>query len=377
MPSLSSRELLLVLLGIVLVNSVSPFAAQHKLSKSKLRWERISYNESFRLVHEVSLFYKNNYRRVYAAKPGDSQHSLICEHSNEILGTVRLSQKVGNKPYTLLSLLCVSKKYRRQGIALDILKIVTNEATAQNENETIYCFAEPSILPLYAKAGFSVIHEAKGKGVLPKSLRQKYASLSKKVAKQGKHICCFEWKKSPISILLLQHEKETRRKTGTAPLLYDLPQYLHITNCTWSGRADNAKVESILQHERKYNQNQLVVLWTGGSHNASSFISDDKTRCTFILLDGTWQEAQSMFRKLHILRELPRLSIKSRLPSNYSLRGNYGWRDRFTSLPMTENNTLLCTAEAAAELLQHTGLFVGARMLKQRLKNFTETYRAQ
>jgi DTW domain-containing protein YfiP len=111
-------------------------------------------------------------------------------------------------------------------------------------------------------------------------------------------------------------------------------------------------------------QDNLVILWTGGESNVTAVSSSENTR--FILLDGTWQEARSMFRKIPQLQQLPRLSLQASAPSVYTLRKDFGWKDRFSE---HASDTLLCTSEVAAELLQQSGNDEGASLLRRRLQD--------
>jgi DTW domain-containing protein YfiP len=131
----------------------------------------------------------------------------------------------------------------------------------------------------------------------------------------------------------------------------------------WSGRADNDAIQLVLN---EYQDANVVLLWTGGEANLPTVPSGTLTT-HFLLLDGTWQEAQRMFRKIPQLRDLQRLSLQASAPSVYFLRQNFGWRERFSH---NEDQTLLCTAEVGAELLQRLGNEPGATQVRNRLIDF-------
>jgi DTW domain-containing protein YfiP len=107
---------------------------------------------------------------------------------------------------------------------------------------------------------------------------------------------------------------------------------------------------------------------------------------SYIILDGTWQEAKSMLRKIPALCKLPRLSLSSLssdilmplIPSIYTLRKDYtGWRERFRGYSDENdngnNNELLCTAEVAAAIMDWTtGNRLTGDVIRTRLEMFQE-----
>ena len=100
------------------------------------------------------------------------------------------------------------------------------------------------------------------------------------------------------------------------------------------------------------------------------------TRTAFI--DGTWQEARKIFRKgPPVLRALPRIALRPKAASTYTLRGNFGWRRRFSALEHDDGERLLCTAEAAAELLNEiVGDSGGGEELRGVLAQFQQEVRS-
>ena len=223
---------------------------------------------------------------------------------------------------------------------------------------------------------------------------------------------------TPMNIVLLQHENEVLRKTGTGQLLFHKPPWkeeeestaitttrtspfvldssvLTVSPLTWGGRADNAKVEGFLRNLQDQGHT-VVLLWKGGQciHDVRSCLTSTAAtatkeglsanattttscyRCSFLLLDGTWQEAQSMFRKIPSLPMLPRLSLTTKQPSQYTLRGDYGWKRRFATRHNRngddeEEESLLCTVEVVAELLEQSGYHREGCQLRERLRIFT------
>jgi DTW domain-containing protein YfiP len=344
---LTALPLRIILIICCLNIAAHSFALQARPQTSVL--EIVRFNENHRVDQDINAFYSQNYRRPGAAKPGDAQYTL---RSDVIVATVRLCPDPNNG-WIFLRSLCVGRAHRRQGLALNLLRLALNDYTQQHDAKTgVYCFCDPSLSPLYIKAGFRESQEN-----LPKSIVQRYLKLRTRT--QEPELRCFQW--SPhesLDILLIQHTKETTRKTGTAPLLLGT-RHLNVQNQTWSGRADNEAIQSVLHQH----QDNLILLWTGGESNLSA-VPSENTR--FLLLDGTWQEARSMFRKIPQLQQLPRLSLQASAPSVYTLRKDFGWKDRFS-----ENacDTLLCTVEVAAELLQQSGNEEGASLLRGRLRD--------
>jgi DTW domain-containing protein YfiP/predicted N-acetyltransferase YhbS len=99
---------------------------------------------------------------------------------------------------------------------------------------------------------------------------------------------------------------------------------------------------------------------------------------TYILLDGTWQEARAMYRKGPArLREVRRLALAPTRPSIYVLRRDRGWRSRFGGVGGGCGGELLCTAECAAELLEAVAAdTVGGGTLRRLLGEFQRRYEA-
>jgi len=60
---------------------------------------------------------------------------------------------------------------------------------------------------------------------------------------------------------------------------------------------------------------------------------------SFIILDGTWQQARKIYNKSPYLKDLKRLHLAAKTPSRYSLRRN-------------QKTSGLCTAESVIELLK-------------------------
>ena len=120
-----------------------------------------------------------------------------------------------------------------------------------------------------------------------------------------------------LKVILLTHVNELSRVTNTGKLLKELqnPQ-LEFSTITWRGRDDNENVEKDLD-------GSSVLLWTDSSPSSSYFLtssssapssSTPSSSSTYILIDGTWQEAEKIYRKgPNCLRKLPRLSLATKV----------------------------------------------------------------
>lgn len=195
--------------------------------------------------------------------------------------------------------------------------------------------------------------------------------------------------KNAIQVILLQHVKEQSRPTSTSPLLIDannsndkLSKYLNVSKWTWSGRSDNKKIEEQLKEQLKEQRGAAILLWTGGGKASFPSISQDnsKTQPVYIVLDGTWQEAQTMFRKLPALQRLQRCTLASSSASAFFLRKDYsGWRSKYRHGNDDDDIHPLCTAEVVATLLETAGGANGGggRIIRRRLDAFQRNFGKQ
>ena len=143
-------------------------------------------------------------------------------------------------------------------------------------------------------------------------------------------------------IVLLTHANELLRPTNTGKLL--LAKQQGNDKCeapgstemlVWEGRGDNNKIsEAVLR------LSQPILVWTEAPKTIrdSAQLSIDRTS-TYIILDGTWQEAKKMFRQgPDCLRSIPRISLEPSFQSTYKLRGNFGYVNRFTPVYVNSAN---------------------------------------
>ena len=147
---------------------------------------------------------------------------------------------------------------------------------------------------------------------------------------------------SALRIIIVQHAKEALRPTSTWRLLQP---YANVELLTWHGREDN---ESLSKSLSELDSSSLV--WpTGGARQSPVADLQDQT---VVILDGTWSEADRMFRKgPDLLRSMGRVEIEPRSPSIYKLRRDFGFVAKYGGA----KSNLLCTAEVGAELLRSIG----------------------
>ena len=207
-----------------------------------------------------------------------------------------------------------------------------------------------------------------------------------------------------VKVLLLQHKNEISRPTNTGKLLLpeddancdtfhdeheNISKLIQVRRCIWSGRSDNKMIEFMIDEMKKNDEQCPVLLWTNNNNpiNSSGIMKAakndedylDRFSPTYIVLDATWQEAKTMFRKISPLISLSRLSLKSKRSSDYSLRKDFsGWRRRFSMDDDPDGNNLLCTAEVVACLLDQIYQdedSLGGSIIRERLQNFQTTFK--
>ena len=129
----------------------------------------------------------------------------------------------------------------------------------------------------------------------------------------------------------------------------------------WGGRNDNPSTEKIINSFPV----APVLMWTDTTRSidvSSAPLKSDDYDKVFIILDGTWQEAEKMYRKgPSILRRLEKLHLSSVgstdkdliSSSRYVLRRDFGYRHKYGT---DDGCSLLCTAESCAGILRGAGL---------------------
>lgn len=154
-----------------------------------------------------------------------------------------------------------------------------------------------------------------------------------------------------LKFILLTHLNEINRiRTNTGQVLaLSLPKEECI-KVVWGGKSENSMVESIIKHI-----DSPVLVWPEASRKLANYSLQHSELSTYIILDGTWQEAKKIFRKgPEILRVIPRISIQEQHPSIYTLRKDFGFRRKFSNNEQS-SSSLLCTAEVGASILNNLG----------------------
>lgn len=87
----------------------------------------------------------------------------------------------------------------------------------------------------------------------------------------------------------MTHTKELSRKSNTGKLISDssFAQLL-----SWDGRGDNIKVSETIN-----TLSHPVLIWVEGQKDMKNDLSILNSNPTYVILDGTWQEAKKMFRQ--------------------------------------------------------------------------------
>mmetsp|Transcript_3268 Transcript_3268/g.7242 ORF Transcript_3268/g.7242 Transcript_3268/m.7242 type:complete len:175 (+) Transcript_3268:52-576(+) len=151
---------------------------------------------------------------------------------------------------------------------------------------------------------------------------------------------------------------------------------LQLQRWIWTGREDASKIEEKINEVAK--NRKVHLLWTDSIGEGPISTDSNKPHSqphpeTYIILDGTWQQAKQIFRKTPALWKLRRVSLQSNVPpSKYVLRGDYsGWKERFSNDVNSKN--LLCTAEVGAAVLDRCGDDCSGDTIRTRLQNFQDS----
>eukprot|EP00980_Cylindrotheca_fusiformis_P029546 scaffold23505_cov119-Cylindrotheca_fusiformis.AAC.5 len=365
---------------------------------------------------EVRSFYRNNFhkkrnKRQVPSLPksdedciDDAIYVLKASQGN-VLAALRLTRSKDDSTYTFLRSLCVSRDYRRHGLALQLIDKSLDHFSSSDR--CCYCFASPYLETLYQQAGFLRISK-NDMQAWPKWLIHSYNSMDARWSRKTLGLF-LRPPSSPSAmsddndndatrIVLLQHGLEFSKKTATGWLLDDnlysknpitsaladskhLLPHLKVLRWVWNGRNDTSRIESQI-HSLLESSTRVYLLWTtyGRSEASGMEGTESKSEAAFIILDGTWQQAKTLFRRIPALWNLPRLSLSDIPPSTYILRGDYsGWKERFGGADTNrdEGRTLLCTAEVAAVILKQQGDVIGSNLVLSRLEKFQTAFLQQ
>jgi predicted N-acetyltransferase YhbS len=128
---LNALPLITVLIIYCLTIVTHSYALQAPPQTSVL--EIIHFNENHRVDQDVNAFYSKHYRKPGAAKPGDAQYTL---RSDVIVATVRLCPDSDKNGWIFLRSLCVDRAHRRQGLALNLLRLALDDYAQQHDAKT-------------------------------------------------------------------------------------------------------------------------------------------------------------------------------------------------------------------------------------------------
>lgn len=137
-----------------------------------------------------------------------------------------------------------------------------------------------------------------------------------------------------MQFILLTHAREFVKKSATGPIVKQVLAH-QCSILEWSRTApDNMLTKGIEQ-----NKTLLIYPEAKGSIRFDIETQDLSTFDTFVILDGTWQEARKIYNRSPYLHPLTHYALEVDYCSRYSLRRN-------------QKNTGLCTAEVVIELLK-------------------------
>jgi len=308
----------------------------------------------------------------------DQVFALFSER-DEIHGAVRLAPRrdsaIGHLHF--MRSLYVAPPLRRQGWGSRLVSHALHNAAGP-----CFCYAYSHLEAFYTSAGFEIADPSR----VPGWMADGYTTVQRQQTRKGRCLLLLTHRVSApleprLHIVLIQHAREQSRPTATAPLLNhaSVKPHLQVEHWIWSGRKDAAAIGRRIAKLPR----QPRLLWTdGGSPSAAAHLATPDSPhgpttgvshdAIYIVLDGTWQEARSIYRKTPALYSLPRFTLDS-ATSSYVLRGDFGWRDRFSGDGAT-GRELLCTAEVGAALLELAGEVAAASRLRTLLCEYQDAY---
>jgi DTW domain-containing protein YfiP len=143
-----------------------------------------------------------------------------------------------------------------------------------------------------------------------------------------------------MHIFLLTHQRERFKKTNTGSLVVDvLGEKAQVV--AWD------RVTPDPELLKSISEGSIALLYPSAN---SQFVSEVSDYRNYIIIDGTWQEAQKIYNRSPYLKGLPAVKIPENKPSAYNLRRN-------------QREGGLCTAECAIEILKARGFSMLANEL--------------
>lgn len=175
----------------------------------------------------------------------------------------------------------------------------------------------------------------------------------------------------PLDLLVIYHRDELLKPTNTGRLIADC-----FPGNTWTAiwsRTGSCSAMTALLAQRS---SQMALLFPGQDHKIAD-INALKTslaaqcpkpdshpnRPMLVILDGTWKQAQKMYRQTPWLKSIPTLPLPPHGASKYLLR-------------QAAHGGQLSTAEAVANAMQTLGLDQHSKILVNYFNIFRSHYRA-
>jgi DTW domain-containing protein YfiP len=145
-----------------------------------------------------------------------------------------------------------------------------------------------------------------------------------------------------MNIILLTHQRERVKKTNTGSLAAEvLGEKARIV--VWD------RVTPDPELVRTIGEGSIALLYPSDDSQRVSAASHYEN---YIIIDGTWQEAQKIYNRSPYLQDLPAVNVLANAPSAYNLRRN-------------QKEGGLCTAECVVEILNARGYSTLANNLQR------------
>lgn len=154
-----------------------------------------------------------------------------------------------------------------------------------------------------------------------------------------------------MNIILLTHERELFKKTGTGKLVKEVMNS-STQIITWKRKEPDTLLEKDLIPE-----NTLLV-YPGGEDESNIDLTNIEN---FIIIDGTWQEANKIYNRSPYLKRFNKLTFSSNYKSTYNLRKN-------------QKKSGLCTIESVVELYKLKGNSEIATLLEKTYDSFKSKF---
>ncbi|MGH1348142.1 MAG: tRNA-uridine aminocarboxypropyltransferase [Nannocystales bacterium] len=136
-----------------------------------------------------------------------------------------------------------------------------------------------------------------------------------------------------LRILLLTHEHELTKRTNTGRVVLEALGNV-ARRIVWQRTAPEAELLRAIE------AGGAALVWPSVAQGGAAPVREPNT---FVVIDGTWQQARKMYNRSPYLHGLPTVALQPTEPSIYTLRRN-------------QVSGGLCTAEAVACLLERPEL---------------------